>query len=581
MSTSPGSVPPEPPSFEKRLPLALALMMLVLLGWQYFFKPAPAPKPAVSPAAAATKSAAPPVQMTGEKPAADSAANQTAQAAALAPVQGGTESSTEIDSDLYHIVFTNRGAVAKSWVLKKFKDDAGKPLQLITPDSQLPLPFALDFTGQKPAFDVNAVLYQVQVSDGGDSLDFTYSDGKTSIHKSFEFKKDSYLSTVKSSVLDGSVNLPHLLTWRGGFGDSKVFKAFSKIQTVFYNPAGAGFLWADKSFVTYAASKAKNGPVSETGNFAFGGIEDGFFAAVVLPPDNTPLEVRTYSDGVKVPGESDPEQYAGVGIGTAPQNSFLLFVGPKDTHLLQGVNPKLDRLIDWGFFGIIAKPLFQSLNYVADHWTSHNYGWAIILVTLIINSALFPIRLSSLKSSRKMQKLQPQLKAINEKYKNIKINDPRKAEQNQEVMDLYKKEGVNPVGGCLPLVLQLPFFYAFYKVLSIAIELRHAPWLWVSDLSGPEVFFIHVLPIIMIATQFLTQRLTPQVGVDPTQAKMFMFMPLMLGFFFYNLSAGLVLYYLTGNLVGIVFQLIVNRFMPVPTPPPPSPKAPVRSTVKK
>jgi YidC/Oxa1 family membrane protein insertase len=340
-------------------------------------------------------------------------------------------------------------------------------------------------------------------------------------------------------------------------------------------------LWWDKSFVTNVASKAKNGPLSETGNFTFGGIEDAFFAAVVLPPDNTPLEVRTYSDGVRIAGETDPVQYAGVGVSTAGANSFLLFVGPKDTHLLEGINPKLDRLIDWGMFGIIAKPLFQSLNFVADHWTGHNYGWAIILVTLIINSALFPIRLSSLKSARKMQKLQPQLKAINEKYKNIKINDPKKAEQNQEVMDLYKKEGVNPVGGCLPLVLQLPFFYAFYKVLSISIDLRHAPWLWVSDLSAPETFFIHVLPLVMIATQFFTQKLTPQAGVDPTQAKMFMFMPLMLGFFFYNLSSGLVLYYLTGNLVGIVFQLIVNRFMPAPIPPPPTPKAPVRSTVKK
>jgi YidC/Oxa1 family membrane protein insertase len=581
MSTSPGSVPPEPPSFEKRLPLALALMMLVLLGWQYFFKPAPAPKPVVQPTAAASPTVAPTVQMTGEKPAAGSPASESGQAAAIAPVQGNSETTTEIDSDLYHVVFTNRGAVVKSWVLKKYKDDAGKPLQLVTTDPQVPLPFALDFTGQKPAFDANAALYQTQVSDGGNTIDFTYSDGKTSIRKSFEFKKDSYLSTVKSSVLDGNVNLPHLLTWRGGFGDSKVFKAFSKIQTVYYNPAGVGFLWWDKSFVTNVASKAKNGPLSETGNFTFGGIEDGFFAAVVLPPDDTPLEVRTYSDGLKIAGESDPVQYAGVGFSTVSENSFLLFVGPKDTHLLEGVNPKLGRLIDWGFFGIIAKPLFQSLNYVADHWTPHSYGWAIILVTLIINSALFPIRLSSLKSARKMQKLQPQLKAINEKYKNIKINDPKKAEQNQEVMDLYKKEGVNPVGGCLPLILQLPFFYAFYKVLSIAIQLRHAPWLWVSDLSGPETFFIHVLPIIMIATQFFTQKLTPQAGVDPTQQKMFMFMPLMLGFFFYNLSSGLVLYYLTGNLVGIVFQLIVNRFMPAPIPPPPTPKAPVRSTVKK
>jgi YidC/Oxa1 family membrane protein insertase len=572
MSNSPGSVPPEPPSFEKRLPLALALMMLVLLGWQYFFKPAPAPKPVPS-------TAPPTVQLSGEKPVAAppvaAIPSPTVSAGILAPVQGALETTTEIDSNLYHIVFTNRGAVVKSWVLKKYKDDAGKPLQLINPDDKSTLPFALDFPAQKPAFDPNAVLYQTQVSNGGDTIDFEYSDGHTRIHKSFEFQKDDYLSTAKSSVLDNNINLPHLLTWRGGFGDSKAFKEYTKINAIHYDASSS-------KLVKKVAKDAKNGPFSETGNFTFGGLEDEFFAAVALPPDNTSLEIRTYSDEIKVAGESDPVAYVGVGLSTGPQNSFSFFVGPKDTHLLEGVNPKLGTLIDWGFFGIIAKPLFVSLNYVADHWTGHNYGWAIILVTLIINTALFPIRLSSLKSARKMQKLQPQLKAINDKYKNIKINDPRKAEQNQEVMALYKTQGVNPVGGCLPLVLQLPFFYAFYKVLSISIELRHAPWLWVSDLSSPETFFIHVLPLVMIASQFFMQKMTPAAGVDPNQQKMMMFMPLMLGFFFYSLSSGLVLYYLTGNLVGIVFQLIVNRFMPAPTPPPTPPaKAPVRSTVKK
>ena len=582
MSNSPGSVPPEPPSFEKRLPLALALMMLVLLGWQYFFKPAPAPKPA-------TPTSEPTVQMTGEKPAPapvpSAATAQPASAGVIAPLQGATETAIEVDSDLYHIVFTNRGAVVKSWVLKKYKDDAGKPLQLVNPDDKFSLPFAIDFTGQKPAFDPNAVLYQSAVSHAGDTVEFDYSDGRTRIHKQFEFEKNSYLSTVKSLVTDGSVTLPHLLTWRGGFGDSKAFKEFSRIQTVHYDPqAPGGFLWwGTPKFDTTPAAKAKNGPISQIGMFTFGGIEDEFFSAVVLPPDNIQLEVRTYSDGVKVAGENDPVQYAGVGLGAvgAP-NSFLLFVGPKDTKLLDGVNPKLGTLVDWGFFGIIAKPLFVSLNYVAEHWTGTNFGWAIILVTLIINTALFPIRFSSLRSARKMQKLQPQLKAINDRYKNIKINDPRKAEQNQEVMDLYKKEGVNPVGGCLPLILQLPFFYAFYKVLSISITLRHAPWLWVSDLSQPETFFIHVLPLVMIASQFFMQKMTPAAGVDPNQQKMMMFMPLMMGVFFYNLSSGLVLYYLTGNLLGILFQVIVNRFMPAPVPPPTPPaKAPVRSTVKK
>jgi YidC/Oxa1 family membrane protein insertase len=207
--------------------------------------------------------------------------------------------------------------------------------------------------------------------------------------------------------------------------------------------------------------------------------------------------------------------------------------------------------------------LFTSLNWVHDHWTG-NFGWAIIIVTLIINLALFPLRLTSLKSARKMQKLQPQIQAINAKYKNISLRDPKKAEQNQEVMALYKQEGVNPVGGCIPMLIQLPFFYAFYRVLNIAIELRHAPWLWVPDLSSAETLPIHLLPIILIATQILTQRMTPAAGVDPNQQKMMMMMPLLFGFMFYHASAGLVLYWLTGNLVGIAQQLLINRLMPAP-----------------
>jgi YidC/Oxa1 family membrane protein insertase len=182
-----------------------------------------------------------------------------------------------------------------------------------------------------------------------------------------------------------------------------------------------------------------------------------------------------------------------------------------------------------------------------------------------------------------MQKLQPQIKAINDRYKNVGMRDPKKAEQNQEVMALYKREGVNPVGGCLPLIVQLPFFYAFYRVLDIAIELRHAPWLWIPDLSSAETLPIHMLPIILIATQFFSQKLTPSAGVDPNQQKMMMFMPLMFGFMFYSASAGLVLYWLTGNVVGIVQQLIINRFMPTtaPAPAPLAVKDPVKRTVKK
>ena len=567
-----GGVKPEPPSLEKRLPIALALMMLVLLASQYIFKPAPGPKP-VKPVnnQAAAHLATPP------KPAA-LPKTETAPAAAVpsGEIQAGSEVVTDVDTDLYHIVFTNRGAAIKSWVLKQYKDDAGKPLQVInTAATDVPLPFTLQVTGdQKLSVDPNTVLYQPKISAGGLQVDYEFSNGTTTITKSFRFNKNSYLTEVKSQVVENGTPVPALLMWRGGFGDQKVHSAAATERTVRYDPAAS-------KLIVKSTRDAKNGPITDTGNYTFGGLEDSFFAAVALPADNASLEVRTYSDDVKLPNADKPAAYIGSGLSTGAQNDFSLYVGPKDIDILRKVNPKLSQIINWGFFGVIAKPLFLWLNWVKENWTG-NYGWAIMLVTLIINLALFPFRLSSLKSSRRMQKLQPQIQAINAKYKNIGLRDPRKAEQNQEIMALYKKEGVNPVGGCLPMLVQLPFFYAFYRVLDIAIELRHAPWLWVPDLSSPEALPVHILPLILIATQFFSQKLTPAAGVDPNQQKMMAFMPLLFGFMFYSASAGLVLYWLTGNLVGIGQQLLINRLMPAPPAPPPAPpKAPVKKTVKK
>ncbi len=573
MPNNSGGTNPQSPSLEKRLPIALALMMLVLLASQYLFKPAPGPKPVkpindnvagklvTKPApSAATEAAASPAPSAGQ-------------------IAAGSEQITEVDTDLYRVVFTNRGAAIKNWVLKGYKDNSGKPLQLIGDATFVnqrdakTLPFMIDVKDHQLSIDPNTVLYRPTVSDGGNSVSYEFSDGKTTIRKSFTFSKNSYLSDVRSSIVEGGTPIPHFLTWRGGFGDPKAFRAAATEHTVRYD-ATAGKL------ITKTAKDAKNGPVTDSGNYTFAGLEDNFFAQVALPRDNSSLEIRTYSDEMKVPGEEKPVQYTGAGVSTGAQNDLSLFVGPKDIDILKSVNPKLTQIIDWGFFGLLAKPIFVWLNWTKDHWTG-NYGWAIVVVTLIINLVLFPLRFTSLKSARKMQKLQPQIKEINERYKNVKINDPRKAEQNQEVMALYKKEGVNPVGGCLPMLIQLPFLYAFYRVLSIAIELRHAPWLWVTDLSGPETLPLHLLPIILVVTQFATQKMTPAAGVDPNQQRMMLIMPLMFGFMFYSLSSGLVLYYLTSNLVGIAQQLIINRFMPTPVTAAPPVKAPVKRTVKK
>jgi YidC/Oxa1 family membrane protein insertase len=188
----------------------------------------------------------------------------------------------------------------------------------------------------------------------------------------------------------------------------------------------------------------------------------------------------------------------------------------------------------------------------------HNWGWAIVIQTLIINIALLPLRISQMKSMLKMQKIQPQIKAIQEKYKKYGMRDPRKQEMQQEMSALYKKEGVNPIGGCLPMLIQLPFLYAYYAMLGVAIDLRHAHWLWIRDLSTADPW--HLLPVSIIITMFLTQRMTPQTGMDPTQQKMMNFMmPVFLGVISWNLAAGLCLYWAESTLIGIVQQVFLNR----------------------
>jgi YidC/Oxa1 family membrane protein insertase len=221
--------------------------------------------------------------------------------------------------------------------------------------------------------------------------------------------------------------------------------------------------------------------------------------------------------------------------------------------------------------------LFLIVHWTAEHLV-RNYGWAIIVVTIGINFLLFPLRAASMKSMKKMQSLQPQIAAINEKYRNIGMRDPKKADQNQEVMDLYKKHGVNPAGGCVPMLLQIPFFIAFYKVLSVSIELRNANWLWVTDLSQPEHLPIRILPVAMIITQFLMQKMTPSTVGDPNQQRIMMLMPLMLGFMFYGVSSGLVLYWLTGNLVSIAQQLFFNRTVTVKDIAQPVPAKKIKSS---
>jgi YidC/Oxa1 family membrane protein insertase len=342
-----------------------------------------------------------------------------------------------------------------------------------------------------------------------------------------------------------------MIEWRGGFGDFTVTSAVANQRTLYFDVT-------QNKLVEQRANAAKNGPLTAGGNFSFAGLADTFFAAVFLPEGSTAMQEVTFSDTARTTFEEKPAPFAGAAVSDGATNRFALFIGPKDVDLLKRVNPKLEQVVDFGWLSFLAKPLFLIVNWFNGAFV-HNFGWSIVVVTIVINFILFPLRFSNMKSMKKMQALKPQIDIINAKYKNIGIRDPKKADQNQEVMALYKKYGVNPLGGCVPMLIQLPFFIAFYKVFNVSVEMRGANWLWVTDLSQPETLPIHILPIIMIASQFLMQKMTPQATADPNQQRMMMLMPLIFGFMFYNFASGLVLYYLTSNLVSVGQQWFFNH----------------------
>jgi YidC/Oxa1 family membrane protein insertase len=555
-------------TMEQRLLLAFVLMGLVLFLTPYFYKtPPPAPKTTTQTTnqATATPAKAAVVQSTVQS---------TPQTAPSQPVPGQIEAASEqqfeVDTDIYHITLSNRGATVRSWVLKKYFDHTGKPLELLNPAGYATVapPFAVSLKDDKIANVLNYGLYVAKPSANGLGIEYEFSDGKNYAKKSFQFSKSGYICQLSTDVTVNGVPTDHLVEWRGGFGDATVLNRVAEQHAVYFDPRESGMAGFTQGKLTNKDAKSvKDGPVTVTGDYSFAGLDDRFFAAVFLPKDNTQIKVETIKDDVPPGPAGKEEMRVGVEVGGDSVNRFSLFVGPKDIDLLRRVDPKLQQLIDWGWFGVIAKPLFLAMHWLNDNFV-HNYGWSIVLITIAINVVLLPLRVKSMKSQRKMQSLQPKLAAINAKYKGLSMRDPKKAEQNQEVMDFYKKEGVNPMGGCLPMLVQLPLIYALYKVFAVTIEMRGAHWLWITDLSQPEQLPIHILPLIMIVSQFVMQRMTPSPGMDPSQAKMMMFMPLMFGFMFYNFSAGLVLYWLTSNLVQIAQQWGVNRMMPAPPPPP-------------
>jgi YidC/Oxa1 family membrane protein insertase len=546
--------PPKEMSMEMRLLLALLLTVPILFLGPYLLGPQTPPQ-------AEKKTATQPHQAGNDNPAAQTSAQApapkpAAAAPSTAPAGAGTPQqalpSFTIDTDLYRITFTNHGARVQSWQLKKYHGNDGKQLDLVNSSADWILPFILDIPSDRAMEQrLNWTYYSETADPDKLGVKYKFSDGHVAITKTFRFEKNSYLSQISSDLTVDGRRIAHGLAWRGGFGDLTVANPSGAQRAVYYD-------LSQGKLVEHNATAAAKGVLQSGGTQSFAGLTDTYFAAVFLPAEEGAMRETIFTDFASTPHDSKKQPFPGIAVTDGDINQFRLFVGPKDVDLLKRIDPKLEQLVDFGWMAVIAKPLFLIVNWTNDNIV-RSFGWSIILVTVVINLALFPLRISSMKSMRKMQALKPQIDAINAKYKGMSVRDPRKADQTQETMDLYKKNGVNPMGGCLPMVLQLPILYAFYRVFMVSVEMRGASWLWVSDLSQPETIPIRLLPLILIGTQFLTQKMMPQPGADPNQQRMQMFMPLIFGFMFYNFASGLVLYYLTSNLVGVGLQWFFNK----------------------
>ncbi|MCY4595098.1 MAG: membrane protein insertase YidC [Bryobacterales bacterium] len=426
------------------------------------------------------------------------------------PVEAGSEQSVSVETDSFLVEFTNRGAMVTSWRLKEYSDALGEPLDLVhrRGAERFGLPFRLVLPGGGAIDGADDALFSVTPGprrrSAPHTLVFEFARDGLGIRKTFKFPVAGNVVWVRTEVeRDGQPRL-HLIAWGGGFGDT------ARAGNSAYSQS---FRYGDGEVARVTASDAEDERIIHSGPYPYVGFEDRFFAAAAIPlaGEDVRIETSAIEIGPANAEPGDTESYVATAFGGAPRNDVRFYLGPKSREALssvEGLGGTLRRIVDFGFFTFIAEPLLAVLRWVHGNIVA-NWGWSIVIVTVFINTTLFPLKYKSTKSMRKMQQLQPLVKQINSKYKGVTFRDPRKAKQNEELHALYKKHGASPMGGCLPILLQMPVVFAFYKLLTIAIEMRQAEWLWVADLSNPETLPVRVLPLAMVATQFWSQSLTP------------------------------------------------------------------------
>ena len=582
---------------EMRILGASLLSMLVILLWIKYFAPKPPvvppqPKPVIN--APQTPSAVSPA--TSDATSKQASSGKNPPTAFVTPVSARSDSqerSIVIQSDLYRVEISNRGAVVKSWQLNKYMDD-NKPqrvLDVVHPGAAEQIggwPFSVVLDNADLEKAANTGLYQTRVAravvvtsapgapipeppkltlseiSAPANVEFFWSDGHLEVTKRFSFENSYVVRVDVTAKLDGKA-IPSGLAWLGGFGDLTVTNpAPVETVTTYYSESG--------KIINFPYKKLEGldhwGPGVWQGGKDFTGIEDRYFTAAFLPPNGAApgtLQTRYWKDfhPAQINGQPGAEPVPEVATASGPQALALrVYVGPKDYDELKHMNPQLHGLVNFGWLEFIADPIFHMLKWL--HKYIPNWGWAIVVLTLVINMALFPLRISSYKTTMKMQRVGPEIKAIQERYKKYKLNDPRKAEMNKEVMAVYSREGINPAGGCFQMFLQMPIWFGLNNALRFAIEMRHARWFgWITDLSARDPYY--VLPVMMGLSMYLVSKMTPMTSTDPQQQMMMKIMPVtMAGIFMISpISSGLAVYILTSSIVGIGQQWYLNRHHPV------------------
>ena len=543
--------------------LAIIISFVILLGYQYLFVGFDQPV-AVDPQPSATTGTA--SEGSAPSPAVPAASALTAEPAlpAVPPTAyNRLPGQVIVETDLYTAVISEDGGTIQSFILKGYNetldsDSSGVELVKVSPSQGLPLQFswgsavAPQVLFESPVREVNLSAGRTNgelrmVADAGNGL---------VIERLFTFDNSSYLIDLSVKIINTSgailQGVPQLHQVNVPFeGVASPVNAF-----LFSGPAA----FINGTLEEVSSSDFKDGPKTLQGSIDWAGYKGNYFICALVPLDGngTSFTMQGTEELTKtfLAGNLDTLQ-----PGAELVYRYHVFYGPKILGMMKDIGFNLDRALNFGWFDIIAKPTLWLLNMF--YGVFHNYGVAIIMVTVLFKAAFWPISQKGMKSMKNMQKLQPKMVKIKEKYK----GDP--ARMNQEVMNLYKTYKVNPLGGCLPMVLQIPVFFALYKVLLQSIELRHAPFmLWITDLSAPDRLWIGfdipflgglpVLTLLMGASMFFQQKLTPTTA-DPMQQKIMMLLPVVFTFMFLNFASGLVLYWFVNNLLSILQQFLINR----------------------